>query len=486
MPFLILERRVAEESIDSTIIKGGKNMGSVFSRLQKIGKALMLPIAVLPAAGLLLRFGQGDLLNQPFIAQSGGAIFDNLALIFAIGVAIGLAKDNHGSAGLAGAIGYLVLTNAVVTINPDINMSVLAGIISGVVAGVLYNKFHDIQLPDFLAFFGGKRFVPIITAGVSIILAGIFGWIWPHIQDWINGLGAWIIGAGAAGAFVFGTLNRLLIPVGLHHVLNSFLWFVFGEYTDAAGNVVTGDLNRFFAGDPTAGTFMGGFFPIMMFALPAAAFAMYRMAKPENRAQVGGALFSVGLTAFLTGITEPIEFMFMFLAPVLYVLHSLLSGIALAVTSAMGIKHGFTFSAGAIDYFLNMKFATNGWLIIPIGLIFAVIYYFIFVAIIKKLDLPTPGRVSEESGTLDQLLKEKSMAEIAASYVVELGGSQNIVDIDACITRLRLSVQDTGIIKEEQLKKLGAAGIIVANKKNMQVIIGPKAELIASEIKRHL
>ncbi|ENH97719.1 PTS system N-acetylglucosamine-specific transporter subunit IIABC [Gracilibacillus halophilus YIM-C55.5] len=236
--------------------------------LQRIGKSLMLPIAVLPAAALLLRLGQDDLLNIPFIAESGNAIFDNLALIFAIGVAIGFSKDNNGAAGLAGVIGFLVLTNGTQAINEDIDMGVLGGILSGIIAGLLYNRYQGIQLPQWLGFFSGKRFVPIVTAAVMVIVAFLFGYIWPPVQSGINGIGQWIIDAGALGVGVYGFLNRLLIPVGLHHVLNSLVWFVFGEYNGA-----TGDLDRFFAGDPEAGIFMAGFFPIMMFGLPAAALA---------------------------------------------------------------------------------------------------------------------------------------------------------------------------------------------------------------------
>lgn len=250
--------------------------------LQRIGKSLMLPIAVLPAAALLLRLGQDDLLGIEFMAKAGDAIFSELPLIFAIGVAIGFSKDKHGAAALAGVIGYLVLTNALSAINENINMAVLGGILSGIVAGLLYNRFHDIKLPDWLAFFGGKRFVPIVTAATMVILAGVFGVVWPPVQSFINGIGEWIINAGAAGVGIFGILNRLLIPLGLHHVLNTLVWFEFGEFTNAAGEIIKGDLSRFFAGDKTAGIFMGGFFPIMMFGLPAAGLAMIYTAKKRK------------------------------------------------------------------------------------------------------------------------------------------------------------------------------------------------------------
>ncbi|MEW9122593.1 MAG: N-acetylglucosamine-specific PTS transporter subunit IIBC [Thermotaleaceae bacterium] len=450
----------------------------IFAQLQRVGKALMLPIAVLPAAGLLLRLGAGDVLAIPFMEKAGGAVFDNLALLFAIGIAVGIAHDNNGSAALAGAIGYFVLVNGLATINPELNMSVLAGIIVGLVAGGLYNKFYNVELPEFLGFFGGKRFVPIVTAAVCIVLAGVFGVIWKPFQDGIHNLGEWIIGAGAIGVFAFGFLNRLLIPIGLHHVLNSFIWFVFGEYTDATGKIATGDLHRFFAGDPTAGNFMAGFFIIFMFALPAAALAMYKCSKPENRKVVGGALFSVAFTAFLTGITEPLEFMFLFLAPVLYFFHALLTGLALVVSHSLGILHGFTFSAGLIDYLLNWKLATNPVLILGAGLVFGVIYYIVFVWAIKVFDIPTPGRMDEETGE-----SFGDVNEAAVLLVERLGGAQNIESLDACITRLRLTLKDPDYVQESELKAIGVKGMIKKGN-NMQVVVGTKAEIIADEMKK--
>ncbi|MDF2547600.1 MAG: system, N-acetylglucosamine-specific subunit [Anaerosolibacter sp.] len=458
-------------------------MGNLFGKLQKLGKAMMLPVAVLPVAAILLRIGQGDLLNMPFISAAGDAVFANLALIFAIGIAVGLAKDNAGAAGLAGAVGYFTLTKGATTIDSTINMGVLAGIISGVLAGNMYNKFHDIKLPEWLGFFGGRRFVPIITSLATIVLALLFGNIWPPIQGVIDGAGQWIIGAGATGVFVFGLLNRLLIPVGLHHVLNTIVWFVFGEYTKVDGTVATGDLNRFFAGDPTAGGFMAGFYPIMMFGLVGVALAIYTTAKPENRKAVGGALFSVGFTSFLTGITEPLEFMFMFLAPVLYALHALFTGAAMAICYVLGIKHGFGFSAGLIDFVLNMKFATNGWMLIPVGLAFMAVYYFVFVFAIKAMNLPTPGRMDDEEGSAAEIIADKGIGGLAREYVEKLGGPENIVEIDSCITRLRITLRDASIVKDEEMKALGASGVLRPNNKNLQVVVGTKAELIADEIK---
>lgn len=457
-------------------------MGKFFGKLQRLGKALMLPVAVMPVAALLLRLGADDVLNIPFISQAGAAVINNLPILFAIGIAVGLAKDNNGSAGLAGAVAYFVLTMGTAAINDTINMGVLAGIIAGITAGMAYNRFHATKLPEFLGFFGGRRFVPIITSFITIILALIFGYIWPPIQSVLDSVGNWITrDSGFWGVSIYGFLNRLLIPTGLHHVINNIVWFIFGEFNGA-----TGDLHRFFAGDPNAGIFMAGFFPMMMFGLPAAALAMITTAKKENRKAVTFALLGVAFTSFLTGITEPIEFMFMFLAPVLYIAHAVLTGVSLGVCYLLGIKHGFGFSAGAIDYFLNMKLATNGWLIIPVGIVFGIIYYVLFVFIIKKMDLPTPGRLDEEGGDAEAIIAEKGLSGLAMEYIEKLGGRENIVEVDSCITRLRLTVVDSSIIKDEDLTALGATGVLRPNKKNMQVVVGTKAELIADEIKKLL
>lgn len=283
-----------------------------------------------------------------------------------------------------------------------------------------------------------------------------------------------------SGVFAFGFLNRLLIPFGLHHVLNSITWFVFGEFNGA-----TGDLNRFFAGDPTAGSFMTGFFPIMMFGLPAVALAIYFSAKKQNRAAVGGMLMSVGVTSFLTGITEPLEFMFMFLAPVLYGIHAVLTGVALAVTETLGIKHGFGFSAGAIDYVVNFNLATNPILLLPIGLVFGAVYFVVFRFAIEKFNLPTPGRLESETGN-DDLINELGVSKVASEYIQLIGGRENIVDVDACITRLRLTLADNSMITDEKVKALGASGVIKPNATNVQIVVGTKAEIIAEEMKAFL
>lgn len=458
---------------------GGKTLGW----LQKLGKSLMVPVAVLPAAGLLLRLGQPDVLNWAWMAAAGDAIFSNLPLIFAIGIAVGFAEENNGVAAIAAIVGYFVMTKVAVSINKDINMGVLAGIITGILSGELYNKYKATKLPDFLGFFGGRRFVPIITSFASLILGVVSGFVWPVIQNGINWFGNAVSGLGAVGTFFYGLLNRLLIPFGLHHVVNTLFWFQLGSYTDSAGKVVNGDLSRFFAGDPTAGSFMTGFFPIMMFALPAACVAMIVTAKKANRKAVTGMLLGVAFTSFLTGITEPIEFVFMFLAPVLYGIHAILTGISGAVVYLLGIKDGFSFSAGAIDYVINYNIATSPLMLILVGLVFAVIYYFIFVFFIKKFNLPTPGRLDDEMSATLAGLSNAELKVKAAEILEAIGGKENVSSLDACITRIRLTAVDGAGIDEAKLKQIGASAVMKMGANNFQIVVGTVADPLATHIK---
>lgn len=461
-------------------------MSNVMSYVQKLGKALMTPVAVLPAAALMLRLGAPDILDWAWMFQAGDAIFANLALVFAVGIAVGLAKENNGVAGLAALVGYFVLTKVAISFDKTINMGVLAGFFSGIVAGYLYNKYNDIRLPDVLGFFSGRRFVPIVMSFYMLIAGVLAGYIWPLLQHGLNAFGNAIATSGSIGAMIFGILNRALIPFGLHHVMNSLVWFQFGTFTTEAGKVVTGDLSRFFAQDPTAGMFMTGFFPIMMFGLPAACLAMITAAKPEKRKAVTGMLLGIALTSFLTGITEPIEFTFLFLAPALYAVHAVLTGVAMFVTTSLGIKCGFGFSAGAIDWFLSKGIATKPLELLAVGLVFGAIYYVVFLAVIKKYNLPTPGReedIGEESVVLTGL--NKSDLTIRAQEIMEsLGGKNNIVNLDACITRLRVTVKDGTQVDEKQLKKLGATGVFKINNTNYQVVVGTVADPLATHINR--
>jgi PTS system N-acetylglucosamine-specific IIC component len=379
----------------------------MFASLQRVGRALMMPIAVLPAAALALGLGVyfqtvswlswGDTIWE-ILTAGGEAVILNLPLIFAIGVAIGFT-GGAGAAGLAAGVGYVILKAindvSIITEGAEpvtVDMGVLGGILMGLLAAVLYDRYKDIRLPDYLAFFGGRRFVPIVTAFAAIIVGAIAYFVWPPIGRAIDDFGNWIVGAGAFGAFVYGIANRALLPMGLHHILNTLVWFQFGTYTTPEGEEVTGDLSRYLAGDPEAGLFMAGWFFIMMFGLPAAAYAMYRAAEREQKKATGAIMGSTGFTSFLTGITEPIEFSFLFLAPLLYAAHAVLSGIALVVADAFNIKMGFGFSAGLIDYLVNLHLATNAFLAIPVGLVFGVVYFFMFSFAIRTFDLPTPGR----------------------------------------------------------------------------------------------
>jgi N-acetylglucosamine PTS system EIICBA or EIICB component len=387
---------------------------------QRIGRSLMLPIATLPAAALMVRLGQPDMLGRPgfpdflnriaqFLAKGGGALIDNMPLLFAVGIAVGFARKSDRSPALAAVVGYLVFKGVgdamspFVLGTPDegaaqelINYGVLGGIVTGLVSAWLWQRYHRISLPPYLAFFGGRRFVPIITAFAMLVISVLMSFAYPAFDWAITGLGERVTENAVLGGFVYGTLNRLLIPLGLHHILNNPPWFIFGEYTPPGGEPVHGDIARFLAGDPTAGAFMTGFFPIMMFALPAAALAIWHEAKPQNKKLVGGIMLSAALTAFLTGVTEPLEFAFMFVAFPLYVIHALLTGTSMALTNALGIKDGFGFSAGLFDYVLNYNIATKPLLLIPIGLAYAALYYFLFRFVIRKWNLRTPGREEDD------------------------------------------------------------------------------------------
>jgi PTS system N-acetylglucosamine-specific IIC component len=472
--------------------------------LQPLGRALMLPIAVLPIAGLLLRLGQPDLLDIPFVAAAGGAIFDNLGLLFALGIGVGIAKDNNGAAGLAGLVCFLVATRGAMTllhVPPEVTanlganlgkdiaaladaawrekaiakLSVPIGLASGLIAGAFYNRYSTIKLPDYLSFFGGRRFVPILAGFAGLALAALVGFGFAPIQGGMDGLSQAVVSSGTVGLFVYGVLNRLLIVTGLHHVLNNVAWFIIGDFHGK-----TGDLNRFFAGDPSAGGFMSGFFPVMMFGLPAACLAMYRSALPERRQAVGGMLTSMALTAFLTGVTEPIEFTFMFLAPLLYLMHTILTGAAMALMHVLGVHLGFGFSAGFFDYVLNFSKSTRPLLLLPVGLAYFAIYYGTFRWAIVKFDLKTPGREPEEA---EEDGAAPLPAERGLAFVEALGGAANLASIDACTTRLRLVVNDQDKVSEARLKKLGARGFIRPSAQGLQVVLGPIADSVAMEMR---
>ena len=473
---------------------------SVMSFLQPLGRALMLPIAVLPIAGLLLRLGQPDMLDIAFLSAAGDAMFANLGLLFAVGVATGFARDGNGAAAMAGVVCFLVSTHGAQTflaapaatlanVPPALVAGVTAtwkaaaidrlevpiGIVSGLVGGLFYNRFSTLKLPDYLAFFGGRRFVPIIAGVAGLMIALVLGLSYAPINAGMDALSSGVVAAGGFGLFAFGVLNRLLLVTGLHHILNNVAYFVVGDYQGK-----TGDLTRFFAGDPTAGGFMSGFFPVMMFGLPAACLAMYHTAAPDRRKAVGGMLFSLALTSFLTGVTEPIEFSFMFLAPVLYGVHALLTGLSEALMNALGVKLGYGFSAGLFDYVLNFGKATRPLLLVPIGAGYALVYYFLFRWTIVRFDLPTPGREANDAPPSSPAVSGDARA---GAFVAALGGVANLRSIDACATRLRLAVADAAAIDEPRLRQLGARGVLRPSPTSVQVIVGGIADGLAMEMR---
>ena len=476
-------------------------MKRVIAGFQQLGRSFMLPIAVLPVAGLLLRLGQPDLLDIGFVAAAGNAVFASLGLIFAVGIAIGFARQSHGAAGLAGLIAFLVATHgakALIDAPPAVlagldggaaasalaayreaalaKLNVPIGILCGVISGLLYNRFSNIRLPDFLAFFGGRRFVPILSGVAGLLLAGLFGSFWGEAETWITAGSNAVVGAGEIGLFLYGALNRLLIVTGMHHILNNVAWFVIGDYQG-----VTGDLRRFFAGDPAAGAFMAGFFPVMIFGMPAACLAMWRAAAPERRRQLGGLYLSMGLTSALTGITEPVEFTFMFLAPVLYAIHAVLTGAAMVIMDVLGVKLGFGFSAGLIDYALNYGIATRPLLLIPVGLAYFGLYYAAFAFAIRRFDLATPGREGDLAAAAPRD-PDAAAGRPAAAWLAALGGTENLRELGACTTRLRLLLADPTAIDEPGLRSLGARGIVRLGGDAVQVIVGPRAEALCEEI----
>ncbi len=501
-------------------------MKKAFAVLQKVGKSLMLPVALLPAAGLLLAFGNmfqnpEFLVNAPIfkaewfqlvariMEQSGGVIFGNLALLFAVGVAVGLS-DGDGVAGLAAIVGFLIMnqtlgifagvTRELITSGahpeyaeilgiPTLQTGVFGGIIMGIVAAQLYKKYYNIELPPYLGFFQGKRFVPIVTAVAAIAIGIAMSFVWPPIQNGLNIFSKNMIDANPTlAAFVFGVVERSLIPFGLHHIFYNPFWFQFGEYLNKAGQIVNGDQLIFFAqmkdGVPfTAGTFMTGKFPFMMFGLPAAALAMIHEAKPEKKVLVAGIMASAALTSFLTGITEPIEFSFLFVAPVLFGIHAIFAGLSFMTMQLLNVKIGMTFSGGLIDFLMFgvMPNRTAWWLVIPVGIVFAVVYYFGFRFAIRKWNLKTPGREDDEEDKSAVKTNLKGQ-EHAIEVLKALGGNENITDLDACITRLRVSVVDVKNVNKAELKKLGAAGVLEVGN-SIQAIFGTKAENIKTQIK---
>src|SRR5215469_9508956 len=472
-----------------------------FSLLQKVGKCMMLPVSVLPVAGILLGVGSANFSWLPawlsqIMATAGSAIFGNLALLFAIGVAIGLA-DNDGVAAMAGAVGYVVFlatmgtcaklrgieTDSIMGI-PSIETGVFGGIIVGLIAAAVFKRFYKIQLPSYLGFFAGKRSVPIITAFAVIIAGVVLSFLWPPIDRVIDAFSHWAVHEQPALAFtIYGVVERALIPFGLHHVWNVPFFFQAGEYLDpTTGSVVNGEIARFIAGDPTAGHMTGGYL-FKMWGLPAAALAIWRCARPENKKKVGGIMISAAITSFLTGITEPIEFAFLFVAPFLYAIHALLAGAAYLVCILLNIKHGFTFSHGLIDYVVLFPKSQNALWLWPLGLAWGAMYYGVFTFAIKRFNLMTPGREPEEEAAA--AVRSASADSFELQLVRAFGGRSNIASLDACITRLRVKLNDVTKADPAKLKALGAAGVVVLGD-GVQAIFGTQSGNLKTDMEEYL
>lgn len=487
----------------------------MFSYLQKIGKALMVPVAVLPAAAILMGIGYwidptgwgANSQLAAFLIKAGAAIIDNMAILFAIGVAYGLSKDKNGAAALTGLVAFQVVTTllstgavAQITGTPIEEVSPafgrinnqFIGILCGVISGELYNKFSNVELPKFLAFFSGKRFVPIITSVVMIFVSFILLYVWPVIFKGLVSFGTSIAKMGAVGAGVYGFLNRLLIPVGLHHALNSVFWFNVAGINDigrfwGSPEVAYADLPAVLEGTYHVGMYQAGFFPIMMFGLLGACLAFIQTSKSENKAKVASIMMAAGFASFFTGVTEPVEFAFMFVAPALYLLHAILTGVAVFLAASFNWMAGFGFSAGFVDFVLSLKNpnANSPFMLIVLGLVFFVVYYLIFVTAIKMFNLKTPGREDTDEEIIEEKNTKVSHSQLASSLIPLLGGAENIEEVDYCTTRLRLRVKESANVDDAKIKRL-VPGILKPSKNAVQVIVGPQVEFVADEVKRLL
>lgn len=472
--------------------------------LQRIGRSLMLPVAVLPAAAILMGIGYwidptgwgADSPLAAFLIKAGASIIDNIPILFAVGVALGMAKEKDGSSALSGLVAYLVVTTLLspgsvallegidpAKVDPAFGKigNAFVGILSGVVASMMYNRFSQVKLPDAFAFFSGKRLVPIMTAVSMLVVSAILFFVWPVIYTGLVSFGKGISDLGATGAGLYGFFNRLLIPTGLHHALNSVFWF------DVAG---INDIGNFWSGKGTkgiTGMYQAGFFPVMMFGLPAAGLAMYHTAKTKKKKQVASLMLAGGFAAFFTGVTEPIEFAFMFVAPLLYFVHAVLTGISLAIAAAFQWTAGFGFSAGLVDFILSSRLplANNPYMLLVQGLVFAVIYYFLFRFIITKFNLMTPGREEDDEESSEGGLMSEGgtkFAVMAAQIYEGLGGDSNVTSIDNCVTRLRMEVKDMNAVDQKKIKATGVPGINVVGPQSIQVIVGTNVQFVADEM----
>lgn len=470
--------------------------------LQKIGRSLMLPVAVLPAAAILMGIGYwidptgwgADNAVAAFLIKAGSSIIDNMSILFAVGVALGMSKDKDGSAALSGLVAYLVITTLLGTntvamlqgVDPaEVNAAFgkignqFIGIISGLIAAAMYNRFSEVQLPDALAFFSGKRLVPIMTSVAMIVASAILFFVWPVVYTGLVSFGKGISELGSIGAGLYGFFNRLLIPTGLHHALNSVFWF------DVAG---INDIGNFWSGKGEkgiTGMYQAGYFPVMMFGLPAAALAMYHTAKTARKKQTASLMMAAGFASFFTGVTEPLEFAFMFVAPALYVVHAALTGISLFIASTFHWTAGFGFSAGLVDFVLSSRLplANMPYMLLLQGLVFFVLYYLIFRFLITKFNIKTPGREEDvEEGQAIQADGKTKFASMASQIYEGLGGDENVTSVDNCVTRLRLEVKDMDKVDQQKIKATGVPGINIVGKNSIQVIVGTNVQFVADEV----
>jgi len=469
-------------------------MENLKNNVQKLGRSMLVPVAAMPLAGILLRLGADDLLNIPILMAAGNAVFSNLDILFAIGVTLGFAKArDKGMAALTAILAILTLREGLAIMDPEISMGIFGGLVSGGLASWTWNKFKNQELPKVLSFFAGERFPLTMVMLFTVIISFILGLIWPPIQNVLDTFAQSLIGMGAVGVGIYLFLNRLLIPLGLHHVLNSYIYFEVGEFTTEAGEVVTGEIPRFLNGDPTAGFFLAGFFVVMMFGIPGIAFAIYRASYNQNKERVKGVMGSSAFTSFLTNITEPTEFSFMFISPPLYVIHSILAGLAGVVTYLLKIRIGFSFGASFIDYVINFNIADNAWMIIPIGIAFFFIYYFTFYYFIVNRDIEMVGREKEREFTEESTDEDKELSlntrnyeYLAKKLLQSLGGSDNIDDAYNCVTRLRVTVKDSSKVDEGRIQQTGVTGIVKPSETNYQIIIGPEVTSVMNEFNKQM
>ena len=461
--------------------------------MQNLGKAMLLPIVALPAAGILFRISAEDLLDWPLV-QAAGAIFNNIDILIAIGIAMGLAKTkDRGIPALTGYLAISILSEGLSIMNPDLDMSVFGGVLSGLIAAFIYNRFKDTRLPNMFSFFGGEKF-PITMIIVTMIpVTGISALLWPYAQQGIDSLAQGLAGLGALGIFIFGFLNRFLLPFGLHHVLNTYIYFGLGSYETESGEIVTGEITRFLNGDPTAGYFLGGFFVVMIFGVPAIALAITKAAKKKKKEETKALMSSGTLTSIVAGLTEPVEFTFLFTSPLLYFIHSVYAGLAGATLYLLDIRIGFSWGGSVIDYALNLGLSDRGLLLIAVGLVFGVLYYITFYTIIVKKNIKLVGREDDREFSEEREDKEKELElshghyeYMAKKLLQNIGGKDNLVDYENCMTRLRLVVKDATIVDEEKIKQTGAHGVVKIDDEHVQIVIGPEVSNVFQEFKKHV